>query len=56
MRTASPSLIRGDTFSHRSGQEQQPGADFEMGRFGGAQVDIEANPVSFEVEAYHPTD
>jgi hypothetical protein len=54
IRTASPSPIRSAALSHQGGQEQQPGADFEMGRFGTPQVNVEANSVIRNVEADHP--
>jgi hypothetical protein len=54
IRTDSPSPIRGAALRHRGGQEQQPGADFEMRRFGATQVDVEADFVILEVEANHP--
>jgi hypothetical protein len=50
---ASPSPIR-NAASHRGGEEQQPGADLEMRRFGGCQVDAEANFARLKVEADHP--
>jgi hypothetical protein len=55
IRTDSPSPIRGGALRHRGGQQQQPGADFEMGRFGATQVDVETDFIVLEVEAYHPT-
>jgi hypothetical protein len=54
IRTDSPSPIRGGALRHRGGQEQQPGTDFEMGRFGATQVDVETDFIILEVEAYHP--
>jgi hypothetical protein len=54
VRMASPSPICNAAASHRGGEKQQPGADFEMRRFGGCQVDVEANLTFLEVEPYHP--
>jgi hypothetical protein len=54
MRMASPSPIRNAAASHRGGEQQQPGADFEMRRFCGCQVDVETNFAFLEVEPYHP--
>jgi len=53
MRMASPSPICNAAASHRSGEQQQPGADFEMRRFGGSPVDVEANFAFLEMKPYH---
>jgi hypothetical protein len=54
MRMASPSPICNAAASHRRGEEQQPGADLEMRRFGRTKVDVEANFTFLEAEAYRP--
>jgi hypothetical protein len=54
MRMDSPSPIRNAAASHRGGEEQQPGADFEMRRFCCCQVDVESDFTFVDVEPYHP--
>ena len=54
MPMASPSPIRSAAASHRGSEQQQPGADLEMRRFGRRKVEVEANFAFFEVEPYDP--
>jgi len=51
MRMASLPPIRSAAASHRGGEEEQSRADFEMGRFGGFEVDVEADFIFIEMEA-----
>jgi hypothetical protein len=51
---ASPSTIHFAAAGDRSGEKQELGSDFEVGRISGSEVDVETDLPFFKVETNHP--